>query len=550
MQRDVRRALREALTRVYGETVPEDTSLEVEVPRDKDHGDLATNAAMILAKVLRRSPRSIAEALVPELRRREDLFSEVSLAGPGFINFRIAPSRLRQGLTGLLAAGKEYGRSDEGGGASVMVEYVSANPTGPLNVVNARAAAFGGALARILEASGHRVRTEFYVNDVGRQIDLFGESVLARYNELHGLGNETLPEEGYQGRYVGELAAALDRTLVDSAMEGLGKAEQIELMSRFAVARVREWQERDLGAYGSVFDRWFHQHELYPEGIAAALAALEERGLVDCREGARWFRSTDFGDDQDRVVMRADGRPTYFLADLAYHATKHERGVGRSIDIWGPDHHGYIARMQAGTRALGFGENWLEILIVQQVNLISGGEPVKMSKRRGEFITLQDLIDEVGKDAARFFFLQRRAESHLDFDMDLARKESDENPVFYVKYAHARISGVLRKAAEAGLGNVEAPDLGLLTEPAALGLVKVLLRFPGVVASAAREREPHRLTGYLREAAQAFHLFYHHCRVVGEDRDLSEARLALCRAARLVVANGLALLDIEAPERM
>jgi arginyl-tRNA synthetase len=284
--------------------------------------------------------------------------------------------------------------------------------------------------------------------------------------------------------------------------------------------------------------------------VERTFRVLVERGHVEERDGAQWFRSTLFQDDQDRVLIRANGQPTYFLADLAYHWNKHERGFQRVIDIWGPDHHGYIPRMTAGMEALGYGRDWLEILIVQQVNLLAGGKPAKMSKRRGEFITLRDLLDEVGKDAATFFFLMRRAESHLDFDMDLAKQETEENPVYYVKYAYARIAGILRKADEEGVRATDRPDLSLLGEEQELDLMKTLLQFPEMVAGAARAREPHRITAYLREVAQAFHLFYHHCRVVGPDRPVTDARLALTRGARTVLANGLGLMDIEAPERM
>jgi len=525
-------------------------SADIEIPREAGHGDYATNVAMNLARPLRRAPRAIAEALAADLRRRDDLFAAVEVAGPGFINFRVAPARLRLGLASILAAGPAWGRSDAGGGKRVQVEFVSANPTGPLNVVNARAAAFGGTLTRLLAAAGHDARSEFYVNDVGRQIDLLGASFLARYRETRGGGDAVIPEGGYQGEYLRDLAAALDPSDTDALLAGKSAGEAAAAMAALAVERVTEWQRRDLAAYGTVFDRWFYQHELYPEAVERALALFRERGEVEERDGALWFASTRYGDDQDRVLVRQNGQPTYFLADVAYHVDKHERGFGKVIDIWGPDHHGYIGRMKAAAEASGYGPDWLEVLIVQQVNLLSGGQPVKMSKRRGEFITLEDLIEEVGKDTAIFFFLQRRAESHLDFDLDLARKQSDENPVFYVKYAHARISGILRKASEEGAPGPEGADTALLADERELALMKTLLQLPSVVAGAAEAREPHRLTNYLRDVAQAFHLFYHHCRVVGPDAGLTRARLALTEGARRVLANGLALMDIEAPERM
>jgi arginyl-tRNA synthetase len=549
VEREIRDAIHAALTRVFPDAAG-DLEIVVEVPREKGHGDYATSVAMNLARPLRRAPRAIAEALRPELAARADLFDAVEIAGPGFLNFRLAPARIRGGLAEVLEAGAAWGRSDAGGGERIQVEYVSANPTGPLNVVNARAAAFGAALTRLLEASGYVARSEFYVNDVGGQIDLLGRSFLARVREARGETDAEIPDQGYRGEYLRELAAGLEPAESESLLAEEDAQAQVSAMSRLAVERMVAWQRRDLEAYGSRFDRWFHQHELYPDAVQRVLQHLVERGYVYEKEGARWFRSSELGDDQDRVLVRASGEPTYFLADLAYHASKHERGFARAIDIWGPDHHGYIGRMQAGVQALGCGTDWLEILIVQQVNLLSGGKPVKMSKRAGEFITLEELIEEVGRDTAIFFFLMRRAESHLDFDLDLARKEGDENPVFYVKYAHARISGILRKAAEEGAPDPEGADLERLEDPRELDLIKMLLGYPDLVAGAAAAREPHRITGALREIAQAFHLFYHHCRVVGDDTELTRARLALTRGTRQVLANGFALLDLEAPERM
>jgi arginyl-tRNA synthetase len=547
------RTVREAVTAALGKAFPgedlSDVEVEVEIPRDPAHGDHATNVAMTLARRLKRAPRQIAEALAAEMRADEANFASVEVAGPGFLNVRIAPAVLHRGLAAALAAGDAWGNSDAGGGRRIQVEFVSANPTGPMNVVNARAAAFGGTLTRMLAAAGYDAAAEFYVNDVGGQIDLLGETVLARYRQRKG-EDAAIPEQGYQGQYLVDLVAELDEAETDALLAGKDDAERAAALAPVAVDHMCAWQKRDLAAYGTRFDRWFHQRELYPAAVDRTLATLQEKDLVYAKDDALWFRSTDFGDDQDRVVRRSNGEYTYFLADLAYHHDKHVRGFGRVVDVWGPDHHGYIGRMQAGVQALGLGEDWLEILIVQQVNLLAGGQPVKMSKRKGEFITLRELIDEVGKDSAVFFFLMRRAESHLDFDMDLARQESDENPVFYVKYAHARIAGILRKAGEEGVERPAEPALDRLTDPRELDLIKTLLRFPGLVAGAAAEREPHRLTGYLREVAQAFHLFYHHCRVIGEDTELTGARLALAEAARLTLARGLALMDISAPERM
>lgn len=541
----VRKAVAQAVDTVFPQAAEAGVVPEVEIPRDPSHGDYATTVALNLARPLKQNPRAIAERLAAELRAADRLFAAVEIAGPGFINLRLSHRVLAESVQAMLDAGSAWGQSEFGQGQKIQVEFVSANPSGPLNVVNARAAAFGGTLVRLLRASGHDAASEFYVNNVGRQIDLLGESLLARFYEAHEGKPAELPEDGYQGEYLAEMARSLPSTTLDN-FEGAPAAE----MSRLAVERILEWQERDLRAYGVAFDRWFRQSELYPQGVDRALALFRSAGHVEERDGAVWFTSEKFGDDQDRVLVRANGEPTYFLADLAYHMSKHERGFEHVIDIWGPDHHGYIERMQAGMEALGYGREWLEILIVQQVNLLSGGKPVKMSKRKGEFITLQDLIADVGKDTAVFFFLMRRAESHLDFDLDLARAEGDENPVYYVKYAHARISSLLRKAEEENAPDYRGADYLQLKEEQELALIKSLVKFPELIAGAAREREPHRLTNYLREVAQAFHLFYHHCRVVGADAEISRARLGLCRAARLVLANGLALMDLEAPESM
>ncbi|HET9234876.1 MAG TPA: arginine--tRNA ligase [Candidatus Eisenbacteria bacterium] len=544
------RAVRSAVEAAVAQAFPgAEAIVEIEVPRDPTHGDYATNIALMLAKPFKKPPRALAEDLATRLRQRTDLFSSVDVAGPGFVNVRFAPGFLQESLTKLLSAGGEWGKSDAGGGQKIQVEFVSANPTGPLNVVNARAAAFGSTLTRLLKTAGYDAEAEFYVNDVGGQIDLLGATFLARYREAQGHGPAVIPEGGYQGEYLLDLARELDPTEIEQLIKDKTEPEAASIMARLAVDRILRWQETDLRAYGVVYDRWFRQSELYPARVEEAYETLKTMGHVETKDGAEWFQSTKFGDDQDRVVIRANKAPTYFLADVAYHADKHARGFGKVVDIWGPDHHGYIARMMAGAEALGYGKNWLEILLVQQVNLLSGGQPVKMSKRRGEFITLRDLLQEVGKDAATFFFLMRRAESHLDFDIDLAKKETDENPVYYVKYAHARISGILRKHREAG-GAEGTPQWQLLVEPTELALMKTLLAFPDVIAGAAKDREPHRLTGYLRDVAQAFHLFYHNCRVIGPDPALTATRLGLTHGARIVLANGLGLMNVDAPERM
>lgn len=545
----VKRALEEAWPELSGQGIEPD----VAVPREGGFGDYSTNIAMTLAKSLKRNPRELAGRLAEALSRAGDLVGAVEVAGPGFINISLSPSALQAVPRQVLADGAAYGTSDAGRGRRCQVEFVSANPTGPLNVVNARAAAFGGTLARLFNAAGYRCDTEFYVNDVGTQIDLLGESLLARHREAKGGGPAVIPENGYKGAYLAELARELHDDVTGPALAAGSDADVARAFSRIATSRIRAWQENDLRAYGTTFDRWFLQQELYPQAVQKTLELIRSRGFVVEKEGAQWLATTRFGDDQDRVLVRSTGEPTYFLADLAYHADKAARGFEHVIDIWGPDHHGHIPRMQAGMQIMGLAADWLEVIIVQQVNLLSGGEPIKMSKREGEFVTLDDLVRDVGKDSAIFFFLMRRANSHLDFDLDLARSSTEENPVFYVKYAHARIASLLRKAVERGAPGADDPAAGdpaLLTHDTELELLRLLVQYPDLVRGAAEAREPHRLTIYLRRLAAAFHPFYHQCRVIGEEAALGQARLLLCAAVRQVLANGLALMNVEAPDQM
>ena len=542
-------SLRRAVAAAYPDLGDAAPAAEVAVPREEGFGDYSTNVAMTLARVLKRNPRQVAEALAAGLAAIGDpLVGQATVAGPGFLNLTLSPTALSDVVADVLTRGPEFGRTSGGAGRKTQVEFVSANPTGPLNVVNARAAAFGGTLARLFNAAGYDCQTEFYVNDVGTQIDLLGESFKARYAEAQGEGPAVIPENGYQGEYLLDLAKAL--TPADFGAAGAAGTSAAEF-SRLAVKRILAWQSTDLANYGTTYDRWYLQSELYPDAVEATRRKLVEAGYVVDKEGAQWLSTTRFGDDQDRVLVRSTGEPSYFLADIAYHWGKRQRGFEHVIDIWGPDHHGHIPRMQAAMEVMGLGREFLEVIIVQQVNLLSNGEPVKMSKRAGEFITLDDLVRDVGKDTALFFFLMRRANSHLDFDMDLARSTSDENPVYYVKYAHARISGILRKAEAEGM---PAPSrdayVALLTHPTERALMRQMIQYADLLKGAALAREPHRLTTYLRQLAGLFHPFYHHCRVVGEAPELAAARLALCEAVRRVLANGLALMTIDAPESM
>jgi arginyl-tRNA synthetase len=536
--------------------------LELAVPRDPSHGDWSTNLALALAKEAKRPPRAIAEALAAAYPSDPQRFDPVEVAGPGFLNVRYS----RTFLTGLPSRIRElrerFGHSSSGAGARVLVEYVSANPTGPLNVVSARAAAVGSALIRLLNAIGFQADGEFYVNDVGRQADLLALSVQARARELAGQ-DVAFPADGYQGAYVKDLARALG---------SLAAGEDAAAIRERAIQWILELQRHDLGDYGAEFSRWFRESELHGAGaVTDTLRELEARGMTyrarkpegasdRPAEGdeeaaplgdATYLRTSRFGDDIDRVVVRSDGTPTYLLPDIAYHRDKRSRGYRYAINLWGPDHHGYVPRMKAALQALGIEPDFFDVLIVQQVNLLSGGQPVKMSKRAGEFITLRDLMDEVGADCAKFFFLMRSTSAHLDFDLDLAKRQNDENPAYYVQYAHARIASLLRFAAERELVPASGPEAGQRLDAAEeLSLVRKLAGFPELVRGAAAAREPHRVPAFLMETAAEFHRFYHVCRVVSDDLDRSRDRLLLCEATRQVLANGLGLLGVSAPDRM
>lgn len=541
--------IRAELARVASTLGAEGIEFVLERPRDQGHGDLATNLAMVIARQRKTNPRKIAEQVLAELRLPPDVIARTEIAGPGFINLWLAEDQLGALVSSILSLGEFYGRGTFGSGSRVNVEFVSANPTGPLHVGHGRGAALGDGIAALLEWTGHTVTREFYINDAGVQIGKLAESLWARIQQAVGRNRE-VPEGGYHGDYLKETAAQVleeqGRPFADlPEAQGLARSREIVLASQ------RNEQDRLLADFGVRFDTMFSEQSIYDRGlIERTLTLFAERGLTYEKDGALWLRTTDFGDDQDRVLRKQDGTYTYVLPDIAYHADKHDRGFDRVIDIWGADHHGYIPRMRAALRALGYPDDFFEVEIVQLVKVVRGGEEVKMSKRSGEFVTLRDLCDEVGVDAARYFFLMRRGDSHFVFDVDLARKQTDENPVFYVQMAHARLSGIFRTAGREP-SMVEGPlDLAGLPAPEDLELLKMLGRFPEVVEKAAREREPHRITGFLEELAAVIHGWYHRTRTVGEPPAIEGARLLLARAARTVVANGLSLLGLHAPDRM
>lgn len=541
--------IRAELARVATTLGAEGIEFVLERPRDQGHGDLATNLAMVIARQQKANPRKVAEAVLVELRLPKDVISRSVIAGPGFINFWLAEDQLGALANSILSLGEFYGRSTFGSGIRVNVEFVSANPTGPLHVGHGRGAALGDGIAALLEWTGHTVTREFYINDAGVQIGKLAETLWARVQQAVGRPRE-IPEGGYHGEYLKETAAQVLEEEGPSFAD-LPEAEGVLRSRAFGLATQRAEQDKLLADFGVRFDTMSSEQSMYDRGlIQETLQLLDQRGLTYEKDNALWLRTTAFGDDQDRVLRKQDGTFTYVLPDIAYHVDKHDRGFDRVIDIWGADHHGYIPRMQAALKALGYADDFFDVEIVQLVKVVRGGQEVKMSKRSGEFVTLRDLIDEVGVDAARYFFLMRRGDSHFVFDVDLARKQTDENPVFYVQMAHARLSGIFRTA---GLDPAEVTgQLQLEGLPAAEDheLLKMLGRFPEVVEKAAREREPHRITGYLEELATVIHGWYHRTRTVGEAPPVERARLLLARAARIVLANGLSLLGLHAPDRM
>ncbi|HVQ48223.1 MAG TPA: arginine--tRNA ligase [Gemmatimonadales bacterium] len=541
--------LRAELSRVAARFGADGLDFVLERPRDAGHGDLATNIAMLLARRERANPRKTAERVLQELKLPPSLIAKTEIAGPGFINFWLAEDQLAQAHQQILKAGAKYGRALWGAGLKVNVEFVSANPTGPLHVGHGRGAALGDAIASLLEWTGHTVTREFYVNDAGVQIDKAAQSLWARVRQEAGYQAE-VPEGGYHGEYVRENArGVLERE--GRAFADLPEEEALRRCRSLIVRIQREEQDSDLEQFGVKFDVISSEQSAYDSGgVERAIQLLESRGLTYESEGALWLRTTDFGDDKDRVLRKSDGTLTYLTPDIAYHIDKHDRGFDRVIDVWGADHHGYIPRMRAALAALGYPPEFFDVELVQLVRVVRGGEEVKMSKRSGEFVTLRDLYEEVGVDAARYFFLARKGASPLDFDIDLAKKQTDENPIFYVQMAHARLSGIFRTAQrdpDTVEGNL---DMRGLPDPEDVELLKKLVQFPEVVEKAAREREPHRITVYLHELATVVHGWYHRTRTLGEPADVEKARLLLTRAARTVLANALALLGISAPDRM
>ncbi|GIV09318.1 MAG: arginine--tRNA ligase [Fimbriimonadales bacterium] len=533
------------------ETLP---AFDIETPRNPQFGDYATNLAMLFAKQARRNPREVAEAIRQHLPPDGAAWiARVEIAGAGFLNFHLKPGWTGAVVRHILEQGDRYGALTLGAGKRMMIEFVSANPTGPLTLGHGRNAAVGDVLARLYEAAGYTVEREFYINDGANSLQIrnFALSVLTRFRQLQG-APAAMPEDGYHGEYVKEIAQQLREAYGDAFAEGEPE-EVLKRFERHAKQQMLEEQARDLADFGVRFDRWFSEQSLYDAGtVFATLDALRAHGYAYEHEGALWLQSTAFGDEKDRVLVRANGAPTYLAADIAYHRDKFERGYDLLIDLWGADHHGYVARMKAAMAALGYDPNRLHILIYQLVNLFRGAEPVRMSKRAGEFVTLREVMNEIGVDALRFFYLLRSHDSTLDIDIELAKEQSDKNPVFYVQYAHARICSIERTATERGapVPDAATTDLSVLTHEAEIALVKRLVDLPDEIALAVKHDAPHRLTAYALDVARAFHGFYTECRVLGAEPALQNARLLLARATRLTLARTLQLLGVSAPERM
>lgn len=553
IKNDIRSALKQALENCYqqgaltsGEYPAE---IQLEVPKNPEHGDYASNLAMMLARHEGKPPRQIAEVLVTALRANA-LFDAVDIAGPGFVNFRLAAGYWATVLHRIYAEQATFGRSQVGAGVKVQVEFVSANPTGPLHIGHGRGAVVGDALASILTAAGFEVQREYYINDAGNQVQTLGRSILLRLRELQGELVD-FPQDGYQAAYVTELAARLRQD--QGELADLSEEEAINRCTRFGVEQILAWIDNDLKAFGIEFDNWYSEQSLYTRNmVEQELGRLKEKGLTYEQDQALWLRTTDFGDDKDRVLIKSDGSYTYFASDVAYHLEKFDRGFDRVIDVWGADHHGYIPRMKSMLKGFGLPPEALEVLLIQMVNLLRDGQPFVMGKRSGNFVTLREVIDEVGCDACRFFFLMRRCDSQLDFDLELAKQNSSDNPVYYVQYAHARICSINRNVAEVGMAPPTQAqfDFSHLTLAEEIALIRQLSRFPEAVEGAALHYEPHRLVFYLQDLATLLHSYYNRHRVLDENGPVTSARLYLVNAVRIVLANALSLLGVSAPEKM
>ena len=553
MKKEIFNTIKNAFLQAIDEDIyPKDLEVDfqVSIPKQKEHGDFATNLALVLAPKLKKSPREIANSFIPFLEK-EPLFSKVEIAGPGFINMFIDVRVWQKIARDIVINPENFSKGDIGKGQRILVEFVSANPTGPLHIGHGRGAALGDSLARVLKAAGFDVETEYYINDVGNQMKNLGGSVYLRYKELFGEKIE-LPKDYYQGEYIKEIAQIAKDKWGDKYL----KTPLEDCLHEFitiAVEEILSGIKKDLEDFGVKFDTWFSEKILHDTGLVKkTLEELKDKGEIYEKDGALWFCSSKYGDEKDRVVKKADGSITYFASDIAYHKHKIDRGYDWLVDIWGADHHGYVARVKAAVKALGYDTKKLNVLLVQLVNLLEQGKLKAMSTRAGQFVTLRELIDDVGKDAARFIFLTRRHDSHLDFDLDIARKKSQENPVYYVQYAHARMCSVIKMAQDKGI-TIKEPneiDITKLSQPEEIEILKHLSSFPDVIEESAKNLEPHHISYYLTNLAGLLHTYYAKHRFISDDIELTQARLLIAMAIKTIIAQGLSLLGVDAPETM
>jgi len=530
---------------------PDVPPIEVEEPKNPSHGDFSTNIAMVNASVQKMAPRKIAEIILGQISDPDKIIEKTEIAGPGFINFYLKSDAWYPVLQSVHQQDHTYGATNIGRGQKIQVEFVSANPTGPLHVGHGRGATVGDVVGNILSFCGYDIEKEYYINDAGRQISTLGRSVYLRFKELQGEEIE-FPEDCYQGDYIYGLAEMLKGENSKQIAE-YSESEAISFCANFAAKKILEGIREDLSDFGVDYDHWFSEQSLYDDGkVESAIEDGKDRKTIYENEGALWFNTTAFGDEKDRVVVKQNGDTTYFASDIAYHQNKYNRGFHRVIDVWGADHHGYIQRLTAAIEASGYHRDQFNVILVQFVNLLRGGEPVAMSTRAGEFVTLKDVVDEVGKDAARFIFLTRHYESPLDFDLEIAKQKTNDNPVYYVQYVHARISSIIRKAEERGVQTITKDEASIfrLDTPEDIQLMKALVRYPEVVAGSAEFMEPHRITFYLMNLASVFHAYYNKHRVLTDESELTIARLYLVQAVQKVIRNGLGLLGVSAPEKM
>ncbi|MBM4136371.1 MAG: arginine--tRNA ligase [Nitrospira sp.] len=541
------RIIKDSASTLGIETIP---AIEIEVPPGESFGDMSTTVAMSLTKILKKPPRKIAEELVHAIQDTS-VFEKIDIADPGFINFTFSKEYLYTEMKKLIIEKEQFLREDIGQGEKVQIEFISANPTGPLHLGHGRGAALGAALSNLLRAAGYQVEREYYINDAGKQVKLLGLSVFARYQQLLGR-SYPFPEEGYRGEYIKDIAQAIrkenDEKYLTSEFD-----EVSDFFIDYSYETILSDIKRDLHEFGITLDTWQSEREMYRTGdVERAIEDLREKGLIYEKEGAIWFKSTAFGDDKDRVIIKQDGEYTYFSSDIAYHRKKVEKRYDELIDIWGADHHGYIPRLKAVIEAFGYPEKKLKVILVQMVTLLRGGKPVQMSKRTGDFVTLKEVIDEVGSDTTKFIFLTRRSDSHLEFDIEVAKAQSSENPVFYVQYANARINSIFNHAKGKGLYTERLFDVDfrLLSLSEELRIIKKLLLYPMIFEGAVHTCEPHRITSYLQELSGLFHPYYNKYRVISDDIEQSRARLAFCEALRIVLREGLEILGISTPEKM